>query len=191
MTDRVIRFIIIALLTYSGIILFQAYLAGADLGSWIWERHQNLFSWYSRPLFIIPACYYAYRRKLSYIIGFILLMATSLFWFDAPSIIPDQVSGYLEWEKQLFFVNENPWPLILLSGAVIVFLVSLFYAFWKRNIWYGVIVANVGTILKIIVSVTLDPQSGTAAILPSVTSMLVVNIIAYLVWRKYIQKSRA
>jgi len=58
--DILVLLLIGLMLTYSAAIFLSAYLSGTDMGAWVWERHQNLFSWYSRPLFIIPAAYYAY-----------------------------------------------------------------------------------------------------------------------------------
>ena len=172
------------MLFYSAILLLNAYRSGTDLGDWIWKRHQNLFSWYSRPLFILPAAYYAYRRKLGYIIGFMLLMATSLFWFAAPAQTPEAVSTYLTWETQMFFTNENRAPMFALIVAVLLFLVVFFYAFWQRNPWYGVVIINLGTLAKIVVSLTFGGAAGTAAIVPSVTSLCVINAIAGFIWMR-------
>tara|TARA_R110001599_G_scaffold26856_1_gene94559 strand:- start:5577 stop:5969 length:393 start_codon:yes stop_codon:yes gene_type:complete len=67
------------------------------------------FSWYSRPLFIIPAAYYAYPRKVWHVLGFMLLLATSLFWFAAPATTDPAIrdyslmgGGYLSVQRQQF-----------------------------------------------------------------------------------------
>ena len=31
--------------------------------AWAWERHHNVLSWYIRPLFFLPFCYFAYKRS--------------------------------------------------------------------------------------------------------------------------------
>lgn len=183
LVDCLVLWLIGAMLSYSAIIFVSAYLSGADMGAWVWDRHQNLFSWYSRPLFILPAVYYAYRRKLWYVIGIMSLLATSLFWFAAPSMVAPMVSEYLQWEKQLFFSNDSELPLVALTGSIIIFLFFLFYAFWQRNVWYGLAVINAGTVLKIIVSVTFGQDAGMAAIAPSLFSLLVINLFAWFLWR--------
>ncbi len=182
--DHIVLGLMLAILLYSVVILFVAYISGTDIGNWIWERHQNLFSWYSRPLFIIPAAYYAYRQKLWHVIGFMLLLATSLFWFEAPVETPEAVAKYLAWEKQLFFTNENTLPLVILIITVFIFLFWFFYAFWKHNAWLGLVLINVGTIIKIIVSIVFGGEAGMAAIAPSLSSLFVINIVAWILWRK-------
>lgn len=182
--DRIVLCLIGLTLLYSATIFAAAYLAGADMGAWVWGRHQNLFSWYSRPLFIIPAAYYAYRRKLWHVIGFMALMATSLFWFDAPLTVPAAVTEYLEWEKRLFLTNDNRLPLVVLMFAVISFLLLFFYSFWKRSPWYGLALINIGTVIKIIVSIVFGQDAGMAAIVPSLSSLLVINLFAWFLWRR-------
>ena len=186
--ENLVLSLICLILLYSLMILLRTYFSGADVGAWIWERHQNQFSWYSRPLFIIPACYYAYRQKLLHVIGFMLLLLTSLFWFSAPEQVPESVSDYLEWEKELFFSNESSMPLITLTVAVIIFLFGLFYTFWKRNPWYGLLLINVGTIIKIIVSIGFGKEVGMAAIVPSLSSIAFINFVAFIIWRYYKKK---
>lgn len=182
--DQFVLWLIGLILLYSVIIFFTAYFSGAEMGAWVWERHQNQFSWYSRPLFVIPAAYYAYHRKVWHVVGFMALLATSLFWFDAPATVPPSVSEYLEWEKQLFLTNENKLPLVALTFSVFVFLGLLFYSFWQRNPWYGLAVINTGTVLKLIVSVASGQDAGMAAIVPSLSSLLVINLLAWFLWRR-------
>lgn len=183
--DRVVSGLVLAALMLSSAMLIASSLRGENLGAWVWERHQNQFSWYSRPLFIIPACYYAYRHNLRLSIGFLLLIGCSLFWFDAPDVVPQHVVGYLEWEKQLFYSGESALPLLSLVAAVMLFLSGLICAFWQRNAWMGLLLINAGTIMKIVVSVCIGNEAGMAAIVPSVSSLACINFLAYVVWRRY------
>lgn len=184
--DTIVLYGIGVLLLYSVVLLTGTFIRGEAIGDWIWNRHQNQFSWYSRPLFLIPACYYAYRRKIWHVVGFMALLATSLFWFPAPEQVSDSISDYLEWEKQLFFTNESRLPLIILIVVVSVFLFSLFFTFWKRSPFYGLVLINLGTILKIIVSLGFGKEVGTVSIIPSLSSIAVINVVYFLV-RKYLQ----
>ena len=35
-----------------------------DFLNWAWARHHNPLSWYIRPLFVLPFCYFAYKRSV-------------------------------------------------------------------------------------------------------------------------------
>lgn len=189
--DAIVSWLVLTFIVLSAAMLIAAYYRGEPLGLWIWERHQNQFSWYSRPLFIIPACYYAFRQNLWLCAGFMLLMLCSLFWFEAPESVSGHVVNYLEWEKQLFFANESVLPLLFLLVGVIAFLFVLFYAFWQRNPWMGLLVINTGTLLKIAVSIVFGKEAGLAAIVPSVSSLVVINLVAYVVWRRFAGRQSA
>ena len=181
--DRLVFVTVCIMLIYSALLLANAYTSGYHLGNWVWNRHQNLFSWYSRPLFIIPACYYAYQRKLEYVIGMLALLATSLFWFAPPDEVSDAVTSYLEWERVAFLDPQNRVPLTILVISVSVFLFCLFYAFWQRSLWLGLLVINVGNVLKVLVSVMFGGDAGTVSIVPTLSSMLIINLFAFAVWR--------
>ncbi len=184
MVGYLLRVALSILFLYSLFLLGQAYLQGLDIGSWIWDRHQNLFSWYSRPIFIVPACYYAYQHKLWHTGAWMVLMFTSLFWFPAPEQVSVGVQAYLEWEKQLFFTGESTVPLVILIMGVMIFLFGIFYAFYKRNIWYGLLIINIGTLLKIFVSLNWGKETGVTAIVPSISSILFINIVALILWKR-------
>lgn len=187
--DNLVMVIIIILIGYSVFLLTKAWLNGEHIGEWIWHRHQNQFSWYSRPLFIIPACYYAYRQKLGFIIGIMVLLGASLFWFAPPVEVSETISGYLDWEREAFLNPNNQKPLIVLGLVVLIFLFLLFYAFWHRNYWIGLLVLNIGNLLKIAVSVVLGEDAGMAAIIPTLSSMAILNIIALVIWKYKSNKS--
>jgi hypothetical protein len=57
----------------------------SDFWTWAWDRHANELSWYIRPLFFLPFCFFAYRRNLLGMILTILALLPSMFWFPAPS----------------------------------------------------------------------------------------------------------
>ena len=180
--DRLVFVAVCIMLIYSALLLANAYTSGYHLGNWIWNRYQNLFSWYSRPLFIIPACYYAYQRKLGYVIGMLALLATSMFWFAPPDEVSDAVTSYLEWERVAFLDPQNRVPLTILVISVSVFLICLFYAFWQRSLWLGLLVINVGNVLKVLVSVMFRRDAEAVSIVPTLSSMLIINLFAFAVW---------
>lgn len=68
--------------------------------NWAYERHQNQLSWYIRPLFLIPFCYFAYKRRWAGIVGTVFFLLTSMFWFPKPDLVSEQVKQFLEMEKE-------------------------------------------------------------------------------------------
>jgi hypothetical protein len=151
---------------------------------WVWARHHNVLSWYVRPLFIIPFCYFAYRRSVKGILLTLLVLPTSLFWFPAPENPDPKVVGYLAWERE-FVTGGPPGARVALLLLVVAFFVALAAAFWKRNWWYGLAVLNVGTLLKVVWSVGYAGERGWASLLPSVVTLVVCNaiILAATRWR--------
>ena len=54
-----------------------------EFGDWAWDRHHNILSWYIRALFLLPFCFFAYRRSFLGITLTLVALATSMFWFSA------------------------------------------------------------------------------------------------------------
>lgn len=157
-----------------------------DFGAWVWARHHNEWSWYVRPLFILPYCWFAWRRSLAGLVIVLLLLPTSLFWFPAPETPRTEVVRYLEWERW-FFLDGGWRAKTLLTVAVAGFLWALAAAFWKRSFWLGAAVINLATGLKVAVGLALGGEAGTAAILPALVTLGVVNI-ALMAWRAYARR---
>jgi len=47
------------------------------LATWAWQRHHNVLSWYVRPLFLLPYCWFAYRRSVVGIAATLVTLVTS------------------------------------------------------------------------------------------------------------------
>ena len=67
--------------------------------AWAWARHHNVLSWYVRPLFILPFCYFAYKRSLWGITLTVVALATSMFWFPAPGRVDPGAAEFLAVER--------------------------------------------------------------------------------------------
>ena len=100
--------------------------------SWVWARHHNELSWYVRPLFLLPFCYFAYRRSVLGIVVTLLLFPTSLFWFPAPENPSPRVEEYLAWERH-FLTEGSVLARVVLLLLVVAFFVALSTPFWKRS----------------------------------------------------------
>jgi hypothetical protein len=156
----------------------------ADFGAWVWARHHNIASWYVRPLFVLPYCWFAYRRNRLGLAVTVLLFPTSLFWFPAPAQPSPEVERYLGLEQRVFL--GSPWALAALGAAVAVFLVALATAFWRRSWVWGLAVLNAGTLVKVAWSVSAGGEAGRAAILPSLATLAVCNaaVLGAVYWRR-------
>jgi hypothetical protein len=160
-----------------------------DFLSWVWERHHNELSWYVRPLFLLPFCYFAYRRSVWGIVVTLLLFPTSLFWFPAPENPGPRVEGYLAWERQ-FLLEGSVVARVVLLVLVVAFFVALATAFWKRSWLWGLAVINAGTLLKVIWSVAFGGETGWASLAPSLFTLAVTDA-AILLAVRWLKRRRA
>ena len=156
---------------------------------WAWERHHNELSWYVRPLFILPFCWFAYRRNVWGIVATLLVLPTSLFWFPAPEDPSPRVEEYLAWERE-FFLEGSLVNQVALVVLVVGFFVALATAFWKRSWLWGLAVLNGGTLLKVAWSVAFGGAAGWASLLPSVVTLAIVNAVI-LLGARWLRQHRA
>jgi hypothetical protein len=168
--------------------VLSALVALAATGSldgflfWAWERHHNELSWYVRPLFLLPFCYFAYRRSVWGIVVTLLLFPTSLFWFPAPENPSPRVEGYLAWERHSL-LEGSVVARIALVVLVVAFFVALASAFWRRSWVWGLAVINAGTLLKVIWSVAFGGATGWASLVPSIFTLAVTDVAILLTVR--------
>ena len=108
---------------------------------WVFERHHNQLSWYIRPLFLIPFCYFAYKRSWTGVMATVFALFTSMFWFAKPEVVNEQVVGFLQYEKEWLSKSWRTGDVILvLTVPFSFFLLAL--AFWKRSLWMGLAVVT-------------------------------------------------
>ncbi len=153
-----------------------------DFITWAFERNQNILSWYIRPLFLLPFCYFAYKRSSKGIIITLVLLATSMFWFPKPAAVNPKVEAFLDMEKDYLF---GEWNFIkaALSSLVPVAMFVLAYAFWKHSWKYGVIVINLIAILKVLWSLYAGESSGVSVILPAFIGLIICNLVILIAYR--------
>ncbi len=157
--------------------------------SWAFARHQNLLSWYIRPLFLIPYCIFSYKRSLSGIFGTVFLLFTSMFWFPAPDAVGEQVRTFLEMEQSYL---TGGWGLtkIAISLLVPVSLAALSLAFWKRSLWFGIAVLAFIAVAKILWSAAFGGASGQAILAPAVIGLVLCAALVYLGFIRLEKKKR-
>jgi hypothetical protein len=155
-----------------------------EFGAWAWERHHNVLSWYIRPLFLLPFCYFAYRRSLFGIVLTLVALATSMFWFPAPEQSSSGALEFLAMERE-YLTGEWTVEKILLGLLVPLSFAALALAFWKRSIVYGLVVINAMVLIKLAWSFYFGGQSGGLTLLPSAIVGLAVcdAVVLYLIRR--------
>src|SRR3712207_5557700 len=111
-TDVILSVAALALaIVAAGVVVATA--STGEFVAWAWARHHNVLSWYVRPLFILPFCYFAYRRSLFGILITLLALATSMFWFPAPEQASPAVNEMLRAEKDYLISNWTAWKVLV------------------------------------------------------------------------------
>ena len=151
--------------------------------SWAWARHHNVLSWYIRPLFLLPFCYFAYTRSVKGIALTLLALATSMFWFPEPDQPDPEALEFLAVEKDYL---TGDWTLAMALMALLVpaSLAALALAFWKRSLFYGLAVINAIMLTKVAWSFYYGGSSGLALLPPALVGVVICNaVILYLAHR--------
>ena len=150
---------------------------------WAFARHHNPWSWYIRPLFLIPFCYFAYKRSWSGILGTLFLLMTSMFWFPAPEAANDQVSSFLLMEKE-YLTGAWGWTKVLISLLIPASLTILGMAFWKRSLWLGISVLVFIAAAKMLWSFAFGGASGRSVMIPAILGLIVCIVSIYIGFMK-------
>jgi len=153
-------------------IVFILMMSNESFFNWIFERHHNQWSWYIRPLFIIPFCYFSYKKSWSGIAITIFALFTSMFWFNKPKEVNEQVITFLQFEKDwLYGPCDAKKILLLLTVPLSMFALGL--SFWRRSLFMGLVVVVLMATGKIIWSIQNAGESGASIIIPAVFGLLI------------------
>jgi hypothetical protein len=156
---------------------------------WVFTRHQNQLSWYIRPLFLIPFCFFAYRRSLAGIFGTIFLLITSMCWFPVPTEVNSNVSDFLAMEKEYLTGNWEASK-ILVTLLVPTSLTVLVIALWKRSLWMGISTLVFIAVAKMLWSVAFGGESGKAVIIPAIIGLVVCIVMIVIGYLKLEKKKK-
>jgi hypothetical protein len=137
-----------------------------EFAAWAWARHHNELSWYVRPLFLLPFCWFAYKQSLWGITLTIVALATSMFWFPAPERVDPRAAEFLAMEREYLTSDWSLWK-VLLALLVPVSFAALAVAFWRRSLVWGLAVINAMVLVKIAWSFYFGEESGGLTLLPS------------------------
>ena len=158
-----------------------------DFFNWAWERHHNPLSWYIRPLFVLPYCYFAYRKSGWGIALTVVAVLTSMFWFPAPEAGDPRAAAFLEAERQ-YITGTWTFAKIAMTALVPVWFVVLGWAFWRQSWLAGFLVINIGALLKVAWSFFYAGGSAWSIIPPVLVGALMVNGIGYYAYRRVRRK---
>ena len=156
---------------------------------WAFERHQNQWSWYLRPLFLVPYAYFAYQRRFSGMMASVLALFTSMFWFPVPDQVSAQALEFLAFEQDYL---QSEWGLgkTLLMLTVPIAFWALGLAFWRRSLLMGGVVMAVVALAKITWSIINAQEAGTSIVVPALTGLAVSAGLLLIVYRVKKAKDR-
>jgi hypothetical protein len=151
--------------------------------SWAWSRHHNPLGWYIRPLFLLPFCYFAYKRSIWGIALTLLALATSMFWFPEPERPDPRAVEFLAMEKEYLMSDWIPVK-VLLGLLVPISLAALALAFWKRSLLYGLVLIDAIMLTKVGWSFYYGGGSGLTLLSPAVVGLVACNaVVLYVAYR--------
>ncbi len=143
---------------------------------WAWARHHNILSWYIRPLFLFPFCYFAYRRSLIGIGVTMIALLTSMFWFPVPTTVSPAIMSALQAEKEYLLGPWNIWKVLLVLLIPLSFY-ALAAAFWRRSYRLGIAVVNAMILIKILWTFAMfDRQAILSHLVPALLGLVAVNL---------------
>lgn len=154
----------------------------SDFAAWAWARHHNEWSWYIRPLFLVPYCWFAWRRSLAGLALTVAALATSMFWFPAPETPSPLALDVLAAERDYLLA---PWTWWKVAVALLVpaTLIALAAAFWRRSFVWGVAVVNVIALAKVAWSFVFFTTEGALYhLVPATTGLLACNAVLGAAW---------
>ena len=164
-TDVILSVAILALaIVAAGVIVATA--STDEFVAWAWARHHNVLSWYIRPLFFLPFCYFAYRRSLWGIVLTLLALVTSMFWFPVPENPSAAVNEMLASEREYLTTDWTAWKVFVALLVPLTF-AALGLAFWKRSHLWGLAVVNTAILFKIGWTFLFSTEAGAMSHLPA------------------------
>ena len=155
----------------STVVLIYMFFTNRDFFTWAFSRHQNILSWYIRPLFIIPIVIGAYKQSFSILFMSIFGLFTSMFWFPEPAVVDKSVDGFLNFEKTYLTSGWSPDKIVALI-AIILFFIFLIFTTWNRKWKWLLVVIAAGAVLKVIHSLVFSGEDALSIVKPAVLGLI-------------------
>lgn len=158
--------------------LIYVFISNDAFFNWAFERHQNQLSWYIRPLFLIPFCFFSFKKSWSGISITVFLLFTSMFWFNKPDIVDEQVVNFLQFEKTWL---QSPWDIKKWIFTLVIplsfYLLAL--VFWRRQFLFGGVLLFAMALGKIMWSVYYSGEDGMTVIFPAILGLTLCFAVLY------------
>jgi len=183
--DKIIAVLFLALT----ILFIVVSMTNQTFFDWIFDRHHNQWSWYIRPIFLIPFCFFSYKRSWAGISITIFCLFTSMFWFNKPEFVSDNVKTFLQFEKDWLY-GEWDYKKTMLIITVPISFFALGLAFWKRSLLMGLGVVVLMAAGKIVWSTQNAEESGKSIIIPAILGLLICIGLIYYGFRKLEKKKQ-
>ena len=181
---------IIALIFFALTILFLVVsMTNQTFFDWVFDRHHNQWSWYIRPIFLIPFCFFAYKRSWTGISITVFCLFTSMFWFNRPEFVSENVKTFLQFEKDWLYGEWNYKKIMLIITVPISFF-ALGLAFWKRSLIMGLGVVVLMATGKIVWSIQNAGESGKSILIPAILGLIICSGLIFYGFRKLEQKKQ-
>jgi len=152
------------------IIFIAVSMTNQSFFDWVFERHHNQWSWYIRPVFLIPFCFFAYKHNWAGISITIFCLFTSMFWFSKPEMSTASVNMFLEFEKN-WLSSDWDFNKVMFSFTVPLSFFALGLAFWKHSLSLGLVVIVLIALGKMAWSVGYAGDSGKSIIVPAIVGL--------------------
>jgi hypothetical protein len=154
-----------------------------DFLNWAWARHHNPLSWYIRPLFILPFCYFAHRKSVRGMVWTVVAVTSSMFWFPAPATPDSTAVEFLEMERR-WIAGPLTLAQTILTVLIPVWFIALATAI-RRRLWgAAALVIVAGTALKVGWSFYMGGASAWIIVPPvAVGNGIVALVLIYAYWR--------
>jgi hypothetical protein len=154
-----------------------------EIAAWAWARHHNEWSWWIRPFFLLPWCWFAWRRSVPGLALTLLALITGMAWFPAPETPSPLAVEVLAAERAYLL---GPWGPAKVAVALLVpgTLAALAAAFWRRSFAWGIAVVNAMVMAKVGWTFAVFSRDGALYHLaPAAFGLLACNLALLLAWR--------
>ncbi len=169
-SDKIIALLFLIL---TGVFLLF-FMINQTFFDWVFDRHHNQWSWYIRPIFIIPFCFFAYKRNWAGISITIFCLFTSMFWFSRPEVVSENVKTFLQFEKDWLYGTWDYKKILLILTVPLSFF-ALGLAFWKRSLAAGLGVVILMATGKIVWSLQNAGESARSIIIPAIVGLIICS----------------